>query len=311
LSRRSDLILLLGSLDDHLPALGSSTRTSPGLAANARKPCPDCGHTDTPGWRVDGFKRRTPCLSCGGRSEAVGTVGNTQQRHRRGRGWVHYDPMDALQRPVQTTEQTAPPTKPAQRVLCDACGGSGVGGAHLDEDGSEYREPCFYCDGSGKRVLARFDLELELVERGYSYDVATEHAITTRDKLGSYHELDQALAKLPPPWRKVVYDVHVNRLVDERDLGETEAYRLTAAMRDLEARMPERIRVPGAVRANQKLLRDHAKALRGKRGLAVVHRDKEIRKLVRVGRPVQWVAREYGLTVRRVYQIVNGEQEAA
>lgn len=294
MSRTGDIELLLGSLNDDLPPLGTALRSTSGLAANARKPCPDCGHTEQPGWRVDGFKRRTPCLSCGGTLDPV----------KRGKGVVSFDPMDVLERPVQTAWQSAPPTRPAKTVRCDACEGKGVRGKHLDEQGREYEERCGYCGGAGRRSVTPL---APLLER----DPAELTPMERRAEAGSYRELDAALAQLPGRWRKVVYDVHVNHAVDPGELCDVEAFRLVAGMRVLELVMPAVIRVPGGVRANAKQRRLQAEQVRRTRGLAAQTRDKEIRRLVRAGKPVQWVAGEYGLSVRQVYRLVKGESEAA
>lgn len=306
--RERSLILLLNSLEDYLPALHGSLNTTTGMAAQARKPCPDCGHQEIVGWIVDAFKRRRPCVSCGGSQEPSGAHGQWVARDR-GRGWVHFDPMDTLQRPVQTSQASAPPTRPARVVRCDACDGTGTGKPHLDENGREYRDRCAYCDGSGQRTIASFDLQLEHASSERT-DPVTE-AIERRAEVGSYCELDHALARLPGPWRAVVWNVHVAQVAEREQLEPRQQVVLDVAVRSLLLAMPDRIRVPGAVREAEKRRQAHRAVVKGRRGLATAARDKEIRKLLRQGRPVPWVAREYGLSVRRVYQIRDGQAEAA
>lgn len=307
--RQRSIVLLLGSLHDYLPALGSSLNPTTGMAAIERRPCTECGHTATRGWVTDAFKRRRPCRSCGGQAEPSGAHGQWVAKDR-GRGWVYVDPMDVLERPVQTSTEAAPPTRAARVVSCDACSGSGTGKPHLrdlTDPLSEYRDPCEHCGGSGKREVTRFDLQVEREARDVD-------PIEKRAEEGSYRELDRALGAETAYGRRLVLEVHgpnPSRAIES--LWAAEALALRFVMSHLDKAMPDPIRVPGAVRAAAKREAEHGKQIRG-RALNPHQRgqqDKEIRKLIRLGRPVQWVAREYGLTPRRVYQIINGEQEAA
>lgn len=303
--RRESLLLLLGSIHDHLPALGSNFTPTRGLVAAERRPCPDC--TSSPGYRVDSFKRRVPCVTCGGAPEPSGKRGQWVGRDA-GTGVIRTDPMDTLAAAVSTVEQAAPPTKAPRLVTCDACDGSGVGGAHLDDLGGEYRDPCRYCSGSGKRaVVALATPELERTDTA-----GLTGAIARRDKAGDYHALDWALNSLSRRHRGLVLDVH-GPGGQPLEPGSPKQRVLEAALVLLEARMPARIKVAGSVREAARRRSAHLQTVRG-RGMspqALKARDGEIRKLARGGKPRQWIAAEYGLDVSRVTRIINGEREAA
>lgn len=313
MTRRSRILALLWTLHDGLPAPHGSLNPARGLAASERVGCPDCATTDTPGWiaeRVRGIVRAPrPCLTCGGKHEPSGKHGQWLKADG-GRGWVQVDPMDAERAPVQSADVSARPTKPPRMVTCDACEGTGVGGAHLrepDDPASEYREACRRCQGSGKRAVTVFNLQLDR-ERNDS-DTALEAAIDRRREAGSYHELDQALDTLPRFWRELLLAVHTDRTRPEQTLGMVERYILEAALMVVEALMPQSIRVPPAVKAAVK----HADERAGKTlavgtgaGKTLIDkRDREIRKHARHDRPTQWIAAEYGLSVATVNRIIS------
>lgn len=300
--RRRRILALAGSLYDLLPApKGSLSGARPGLAPSAKAPCPDCGHSDTPGWKVDRFKRREPCLICGGRLASEGV------RAKKGRGVVDVDPMDAEHAPIRTAEANARPTKPASTRRCDGCGGTGDGGMHLDPQGREYRGRCGYCGGSGRRVIASTPLgSSEPRDDG----TALEEALTRRSETGDWRALEEALAVLPTRWRRLFTRVHVHG-ADGR-LTEDEAMALEIAVRTVDWLMPDPVRVPAAI-----LKADHDREARralahgrgaGKQALA--KRDGEIRKLARQGRPTQWIAQQYELSPQQTRAIIAGEAAA-
>lgn len=306
--RRRKILALLWSLHDLLPMPHGALRSDRGLAPARRVPCPDCGLSETPGWRMDRFKRVEPCLTCGGRPATEGKAA------KRGRGTVKVDPMDAQQEVIRTDHHDLP-TRPLTTVGCDACGGQGVGGAHLRDKQdplSEYRDPCERCGGSGRRTVSVFDLQLdrERIEDGG----ALEAALDKRREAGSYHELDEALQVLPGRWRTLLIAVHGERVVSLGELSELERVLVEAALAAVDMMMPEQIKVPGSVRSAWKRLHDReARTLAHGRGAGsgrLEKRDKEIRKLDREGKPRQWIAAEYGLSVDRVKRIVNGEVAA-
>jgi hypothetical protein len=306
--RQVKITQLLGSLHDHLPGLKGSLRTSSGLTANERVACPGCAHLDEPGWTVDRFKRRTPCVSCGGAPEPTGKSGNWRKSDG-GRGWVSVDPMDADRRPVQTVTEAAPPTRPPRMVTCDACGGTGAGIPHIDLDtGREWRDPCRRCNGGGKRSVVTVP-PLMLGAEDPGDDARLEHAIDRRRRLGSYHELEDALGWLPPLVRSCtvwVYGYGGDVAEHHSDLPEL-------GLGLLDRLMPAVIRVPADVRAAEKRRAEHMRRVKGlaRSNAAVLERDREIRRMIRRGRPTQWVAGEFGLSVRRVNEIVAGETAAA
>lgn len=312
--RQRDIQLLLGSLHDHLPThhgTSAECKASSGLAAAERIDCPTCAHSLNPGWIVDRFKRRTPCVACGGTLEPSGRSGYTKRDG--GRGWVSVDPMDADRRPVQTATEAAPPTKPARVVDCDKCGGSGTGVPHLDLDsGREWRDPCVRCNGTGKRTVATLPPLLSGPDED-AVDTRLEQAILDRDDAGSYHELEHALAQLEPWPRRLVHVVYTTKAFDVDVFSPAAVERLAEAMRTVDALMPVLIRVPRDVREaakQQRLQRERLKGLARSRD-ALVARDRDIRRLIRRGRPTQWVAGEYGLSVSQVNRIVAGEEHAA
>lgn len=291
--RQQRIVLLLGSLNDLLPGPAGSLRTTSGLVAAERVPCPDCGHGDTPGWRVDRFKRRARCETCNGR------------------GRVRVDPMDADQRPVRSAVDADLPTRPPRMVVCDGCGGAGTGRPHVDvATGREWRDPCPRCNGSGRVAKPSVtDPAAEPSEQA----TRLEEALLRRATAGSYLELEHAIRGLPQLMRRLVFRVHVTGELRVEDLDDTDRAALGWALELLGERMPERIRVPGFAHHAARLDADRRFRVRGRMAGkdALQGRAKEIRSHRRRGRPVQWIAAEYGLSVRRVYEILAGEQEAA
>lgn len=312
--RRRQIELLLATRFDFdwLPA--GAIRTTSGLAPTRRVPCPACASGDRPGWvpeRRNGVvKRWLPCTTCGGR-EATETA-----KAKRGRGFIAVDPMDSEQRAVGSTDTHAT-ARPRKRVRCDACAG----------EGATAKGRCARCDGSGWRDLHQFDLHLDLHESG-ELDALTA-AIVRRDKAGSYHELDLALAGISrhvnKPLRFAALTVNADRarrLLDQVYLTKTvtlmglsafDQALVELAMAYLDMRMPDPIRVPADVVANRKILQHRP---RWPKGTALTRiererRNKEIRKLARDGRAYQWIAAEFGLSDRQLREIINGRTEAA
>ena len=238
-----------------------------------------CGTCDGVGSVSDRFGRRVLCSRCGG----VGRVA--------------FDPMDSAGVPVGSASTVAA-ARPRRSVRCDRCDGDGVWRG----------ERCSLCDGEGRRDLHAFELRLEPVGgRGDPVD----EAIEARRRAGSYAELDRALEQLRS-WSAIRW----GSLLDEVDrFGVPQSTAATQGLTFVVERMPqppEPIRVPAQVLANARELREWRKRVRRRRlngdaGLAVARRDAEIRMELRRGRPVQWVAREFGLSVSRVYQIRRGE----
>lgn len=303
-SKRRSLLLLLGSLEDLLPTLRGSLRTDRGLAPVAVVACPDCS-PETPGYRLDRFKRPVPCVTCGGRIAGEGV------RAKRGRGTVKVDPMDSERQVIRTASSDVP-TRPAHTVPCDACDSKGVGKPHLrdlDDPSSEYRDPCERCGGSGRRVVAKFDLAAATRERS---DDPVVDMIEDRKDAGDYAAVERELAKLPKRARSLILSVHgPTQTREPHSLTQTEETSLELALGLIEAGLPDTLKVPGWARSNARNAAEHRLRVKATRGKAAAVRDKEIRALIRRGVPTQRVAFDYGLSVSRVNRIFNGESEEA
>ena len=271
---------------------------SRGFTPGERVPCPDC-NPEGSGWVADRFNRRRPCVTCGGQPASG------RSKARRGRGWVMVDRMDSERASIRTEARDLP-TKAAATVGCDACGGTGVAGARLRDladPSSEYRPACPRCSGSGRRTVARFDLQLERAASGGE----------TRDELlarlrakGSYAELAAILRRLT---------AHSVAALDAAANPRAGAPHQLAAqiLAYVEERMPPEIRVPVEVRKAWTDLRDRPTKAVGKGAGPDLRarRDKEIRRLDREGKPRQWIAQLYDVSVATVKRIVNGQRGEA
>lgn len=273
--RRGATVLLIRSRHDLL-WLPSPRSSASGFGPAVVEVCSGCeGRKRVP----DRFGRLVECGRCGGR------------------GRLARDPMDVLGLPVATSSTVAP--VPVRTVPCDGCAGSGV----------RRSERCVYCDGEGRRPLHAFELRVDV--RDVDERDPLSAAVDRRREAGSYAELDRALDGL----RRVDRSVHRD-LLEAIDLREQLGPRLEEALAFVVVRMPDPVRVPADVRANERLLRERRTRARGsgpgrsdRAALAV--RNAEIRRLDRDRRPVQWIAREYGLSVSTVYEILGGEGSAA
>lgn len=267
------------------------------------------------GWSKDRFGKKRPCAACGGRPAAPGEEFPDGLPFQKGSGEVERDAMDATGARVGSVATVAT-ARPRDRVTCDRCAGAGVWKG----------ERCALCDGDGKRDLHAFNLAIDTA----SNPDPLEDAITRRDKSGSYHELDLALAGLskhvnkPQRFQPLTSRARqVRELLDavylppaERDYADldTEEQQLVElALAYIESRMPDPIRVPGAVVANDKVRRERRTKAKGPWAdpRALAQRDTEIRKLARQGRPAPWIAQEYGISPRLVWDIIRGEEGAA
>lgn len=293
--RRRQTIQLLGSRHDglYLPPGALSTRA--GFVPSERTPCTDCGgilirddfgtvihRRKGRGTIVDRYRRRQPCTRCGGGTVAGELVSGT--------GYLERDPMDVLGVRVGS-EATTSTARPRHRKTCDRCGGDGVWKSAR----------CELCDGHGTRDVHLFELHLE-GERSGADPLAA--AIDARIESGSYAELERALDRLDRFARTLLLaDVDSGR----RPLGSAVEVSLAFVV----ARMPDPIRVPAEVVANDRERRSWAKRAKGRgtSAQALKARDAEIRQAVR-RLPAQRVAFEYGLSVSQVNRIVNGEEAA-
>lgn len=202
--------------------------------------------------------------------------------------------MDVLDLPVRSVSTLAP-APPRVMVACDGCGGSGV----------RRSERCVYCDGVGRRPLHAFELRVDVRDAEERDPLAA--AVDRRSLAGSYRELDRALDEL----RRVDRRAH-RGLLEAVDRGEALGPWLGEALTFVVVRMPDPVKVPREVRLNARVLRERRTRARGSGACrsdraALEQRDKEIRKLDRAGKPVQWIAAEYGVSVSAVYAILAAE----
>lgn len=319
--RRRQIIQLIGTRYDLLHLPGGSLRTSAGLAPGEKRPCPSCGHTATPGWVTDKFKRRQPCTVCGGSAEPTGKGGQFVRKDA-GKGFVYVDRMDSHRAPIGDAETKAS-ARPRATVKCDRC--QDISGKATGVIGNN---PCPSCHGTGKRDLHVFDLALD-VRDDPGVDPLTA-AIERRDKAGSYHELEAALrgvyAHLNKPLMFVALTVNARqalRLLDEvylppitRELDRLTTFEqslVELALAYIDSRMPDPIRVPATIRLNERELEKHLAVARG-RGAdprSLQQRDKQIRQWARERRPYGWIQQQTGLSDRQVREIINGRERVA
>lgn len=193
--------------------------------------------------------------------------------------------------------------QPAQR-RCGSCGGRGTTDVRRDRDPYAVGKTLPYGMGAARHlghepvrdsVLAR--LEAQLAAPASEADLlaaANEHG----------YPWEHERAELYARWDLAALDVAVERLTYAMPRVPPASDR---GVRFIEPHMPQTIRAPveqrDPVNANAKGRGAHPDALR--------QRDKAIRQAVlRDDLPVQWVARQHGLSVATVYRILK-RQEAA
>lgn len=315
MTRREALLLLARSLDDLVwePETWSGKlvrkQAGPGLVGSRRRAC-SCER----GWRTDRFRRRFPCGECGGVVLEDPVTGRVVPRP--GKGYVLVDPYDRERRPIATTETPSAPARVVSR-LCDRCGGSGTGGAHLvnGRPGTERRDPCETCGGSGRREWSPFELHISTESGGDPVD-AQLHAIDFRDRAGDYTALERALDQLRDvdrPAYRLFRAVHVLAAVDAGELDEDAETLLRGAVLFLEERMPEQLRVPSFVAFSEKAKREQLRQVKGRTADRKVlrERDREIRRLYRQEDwTVPELARVFGLQKSRLYEILDRDEAA-
>ena len=298
MTRRVRLLLLAGSLFDlvHLPLTASGrvrARNLPGAVPAAREFCEACQGS---GWRADRFRRRVPCVECGGRLE-VRAGGEVVFEARDGLGWFEVDPMLAGPWRKVGSTTTGVITRPPRTVRCDSCGGDGAYG-----NGRR----CPWCGGEGRRVVAGFVLHVDR-EGGDDAEAALCAAIDYRRAAGSYRELERGLAALrlsdEGAWRAFV-DVAV---FGDGESVNGSAGRFEAAVEALLDVMPDVIKVPADVVAAARR-RDRVRVPVGRlAGRELAGRDADMRRRYEAGEVSQQeLVRESGLSRSRVCEIVNG-----
>lgn len=293
MNRVDRTLVLAWSLLDLMPAPKTATgQLRAGQrreeSAHHREPCPTCSASPTPGLVRDRFQRSSVCPTCGGA----------------GRRWVDDLTGQPTNPPGHEARPLELPTRIAtKRVLCDRCGGAGV---HGWSEGRALR--CDLCDGAGRIPVPIWaDDQAKTLERAGD-PVLTQ--LERRDRAGSWHELDVALARLRvgyPGLTRAYVDRHV---VDGRPrTGDLEvAYRL------VDRWMPPRIVVPGDVIQAYDARRDraaHAERVRlGRLGRVAQlerrdERDDRIRLMAWQGERPEFIATQVGVSVATVRRVVN------
>jgi hypothetical protein len=264
------VLLLLGSLNDVLP--GPSTWTGT-LVRRSAKAGPGPSH-------------RLPCVPCEGRGRVRDRFGRESQCLTcNGHGVIDVDSYTSEQVSTSTVLLTRSVT-----VRCDRCAGEGVW---------KFKR-CELCDGSGRRSITPDNPNV------LGQSANTSSSLNLWGRHGSYHELDEQLHQL------AAIDVGAARqvrsaLVDSQAEAPTDTVQLAAAVTWIAYRMPDTIEVPPGVAAADKRARQHLLTLNGKSvdPRARASRDREIRRLAREGRGVQWIAANSALSIRSVYAILK------
>lgn len=312
--RKRALVLLASHLYDSLAGpKGMRYHAGKGQAAPSHyEPCLACGgswkrgpvsqrvygHTKGSGWIVDRFKRRVPCEACGGTLE--------DGIARKGAGQIGMDRMTGKR--VGTEEA---PARKSSSWTCNFCFGLGV------KAGSR----CEPCEGSGRREHSPFVLAGVRDEADDTVDFelpALDRAIDERDRAGDFHRLEVALAELakrsPHYWR-TFHAVHVVKTRELESLDGRERVWLSQAYTRLLLLMPAEIRVPRDLvyaAKNTTANRLRAKGRHAPQDM-LGERDMVIRERFARGHgdSARVLAREFGLSVQRVNEIVYQEREIA
>lgn len=314
--RRTQIVLLLGSLFDfdHEPLTGTGKIVRRASIAGKGspshwQPCPHCEG----GSKRGKFGKLEPCAKCG----ATGKLRIDDYT-----GEVVVTDED---REVSLGELIRRDTKHVQCPDCQDLHGQSTG---LLEGRMNNAPRCRRCDGKLVVPVAGSWLSAPYGEERASGDAvdAMLHAIERRNELGSYHELEQALAGIahhvnkPPRFTALTYEatralrllteVHVVGSRERSSLSRFEEALHELAMSYLDSRMPTPIRVPRDVVRNA---RERQQVLKGNalNGLSRERRDKQIRQWDRQGKPRQWIGQQTGLSDRQLREIINGKGVAA
>lgn len=311
LDRRAQIVLLLGSLFDYTLEPENFTAKVVRRGATAGKgspshwqPCPSCDS----GSVRNRFGKLEPCERCG-------ATGKLRIDDYTGDVVVTDEARD-----VSLAELIRRDTKHVKCPDCQDLAGTATGVIR--------GQPCRRCQGSGEAAVAGSWLSEPADPDRTGGDAldAMLHAIERRNRLGSYHELELALAGIAhhanKPLRftaltieaaralRIVTAVHVVRSREQQSLTLFEDALYELAMAYLEWRMPDPIVVPREVIRNGE---ERQKALKGSalNGLSRERRDKQIRQWDRAGKPRQWIAQQSGLSDRQLREIINGGSVAA
>lgn len=282
LGRRDRIRVLAWSLLDYL--FLPRTATGALTAGDKRAPSPDrwevCPACDGEQLQ-DRFGRPVACGRC------------------QGAGRVRVDGYTGDQ--VATLTQPAPPR--VERSGCPWCQPLGQATRRFERlprgtGVARRNERCGPCDGSGWVTFTRVDDLAVLAERAAARDPVLA-AIERRDRAGSWHELDLALARLrrqQPRGHRLFWVCHVSFDRSPDELSPRSRQELAGAWRLVDGWMPGRVRVP------QELVAAWQRPA-GAQPPSRVERDREIRRLSQAGVPHHRVAalmRVHESTVRRV-----------
>lgn len=194
-----------------------------------------------------------------------------------------------------------------RRIRCDSCDGAGAHG-----NGRQ----CQRCHGHGSIDAPRL---LELAnQNGDTTDSdgidrmlrALEHTATRRIHLPTYRLLIEGmadLARVDPVAARLVQWCFVLEIQDPNTLPMSARWRLMRAVAFLASRLPANPRVPAEVKQAEDARHAAVVAARGRWAAQSVQgeRDREIRRRFRQGETIPALSRSFGLSRRRVYQVLE------
>lgn len=259
--------------------------------------CPTCRGE---GKTRDRFSRQQTCETCKGRCRLQ------VDDYTGGRVVVHVDKTaeeagDELPALLTFAEEFRYLLeRDTKKVTCPFCNESGV-----------YKFlRCEHCDGEGRVAVPGSWLsepEKPRSSGGDAVDVQLA-ALERRDEAGHWHALELAITELrrrAPHCARVLADVYESRQRELDELDDVDEIALRAAVLFLDLILPSPIEVPGWVTKFEERRLEHLRTVRG-RGAddrALQARNREIERLLRQSKPIQWIADHYGLSVRQVYEI--------
>lgn len=300
MTRRVQLVLLLESLHDLLPApetwtgrLQRRNVVGSGPVPSRKVECTVCEGRGR-------LRSLRPCTTCGG-DPLTGKIG---------RGYRVVDDYTGQEVGTAETEVHAMMTD----ARCDRCGGYGRLGASASQEPAKDAQRCDRCNGRGtvsRPDSRRLDGMLRRLASGQAGGSdPTLAALERRDQAGSYHELDQALANLRelyPGWWRLVWAVHVAHARSTDDLLPAETQGLDAGLDFLERNLPDPLTVPPWLEAKARA-EARRRSLRWGRtnGHAEqrAFRNGEIVRLREQGTPVSEIARLVGLQKSVIYEVL-------
>lgn len=179
-----------------------------------------------------------------------------------------------------------------------------------DEKGVYKFRRCEPCRGSGRIAIAGSwvsDPKAPRTAGADAVDVQID-AFTRRDELGDWRALELALIELRRRARtcyRVFRDVFLLRQRQADELDVVDELALRGALLYLDLVLPLPITVPAWATKSEARRHEHLRTVKGRASdeRALKARNKEIERDLRAEKPVQWIADQYGLGVRQVYEI--------